>query len=144
MKNGSKPSTMNTSLFDCRKCHEHGHLFRDFPLNAPIKPVVEEKQKDGFTQVLNHKKQTQKKPNQSSGRRNFNNNSFDALNNLPEAEEVENPHKPVDLRNNKGKEKQNQNPVLEQVINLDPKSSQTQLRTQKMKKILQCKWMSKN
>jgi hypothetical protein len=21
--------------FRCRKCHEHGHLFRDFPLNAP-------------------------------------------------------------------------------------------------------------
>jgi hypothetical protein len=21
--------------FRCRKCHEHGHLFRDFPLNSP-------------------------------------------------------------------------------------------------------------
>jgi hypothetical protein len=39
--------------FRCRKCHEHGHLFRDFPLNAPPKREAEEKPKEGFTQVQN-------------------------------------------------------------------------------------------
>jgi hypothetical protein len=39
--------------FRCRKCHEHGHLFRDFPLNATTKSDNPEtsKEKDGFTQV---------------------------------------------------------------------------------------------
>jgi hypothetical protein len=50
--------------FRCRKCHEHGHLFRDCPLNAPTKPKAKEKMKDGFTQVQNRKRKTQKKPNQ--------------------------------------------------------------------------------
>jgi hypothetical protein len=53
--------------FRCRKFHEHGHLFRDFPLNAPTKPEVEEKPKDRFTQVQNHKRQAQKKPNNNGG-----------------------------------------------------------------------------
>jgi hypothetical protein len=99
--------------------------FSDFPLNAPTKPVVEEKQKDGFTQVMNHKKQAQKKPNQSSGRRSFNNNSFDALNNLPEDEEVENPHKSMDQHINKGKEKQNPNPYPKEKKNGSPTQEKT-------------------
>lgn len=41
--------------FHCRKCHEHGHLFRDFPLNLQSKNNVMEARKDaeGFTKVPN-------------------------------------------------------------------------------------------
>jgi hypothetical protein len=39
--------------FRCRKCHEHGHLFHECPLNNPTKTNPEDldKSKDGFTQV---------------------------------------------------------------------------------------------
>jgi len=26
--------------FRCRKCHEYGHLFKDFPLNTPSQPTT--------------------------------------------------------------------------------------------------------
>jgi hypothetical protein len=35
--------------FHCRKFHEHGHLFHDFPLNSPTQLMGEGKPKDGFT-----------------------------------------------------------------------------------------------
>jgi hypothetical protein len=36
--------------FRCRKFHEHGHLFKYFPLNAPPpEKEAEEKPKEGFT-----------------------------------------------------------------------------------------------
>jgi hypothetical protein len=47
--------------FRCRKCHEHGHLFRDCPLNAPTRPTTEEAQQDGFTHVQGCKRHTSKK-----------------------------------------------------------------------------------
>ena len=72
--------------FRCRKFHEHGHLFRDYP-------AKEEKMKDGLTQVQNHRRQTQKKPTTNNGRKNPKTNSFEALINLPMAEEVENPQR---------------------------------------------------
>jgi hypothetical protein len=37
--------------FRCRKCHEHGHLFRDCPLNATATKLNERKQKDDFANV---------------------------------------------------------------------------------------------
>jgi hypothetical protein len=103
--------------FHCRKCHEHGHLFRDFPLNAPTKPEMEEKMKEGFTQVQNRKNQAQKKTHQGGGRKNSNANSFDTLNHLPEVEEIENPHLSADGGNIKSKEKQQKQPRVEQKIN---------------------------
>ena len=45
--------------FRCRRCHEHGHLFRDFPLNNPPgKSAASSDSKDGegFTKVTNHKR----------------------------------------------------------------------------------------
>jgi len=38
--------------FRCRKCHEHGHLFREFPLNVTHKEGNPEsgKDKEGFMQ----------------------------------------------------------------------------------------------
>jgi hypothetical protein len=106
--------------FRCRKCHEHGHLFRDFPLNAPPKPAEEEKPKDGFTQVQNHRRKTQKKPATNNGRKNPNTNSFEALINLPEAEEVENPHKVMGIEGNNNKENQQPKEHLTQGIPGDP------------------------
>jgi hypothetical protein len=37
--------------FRCRKFHEHGHLFRDSPLNSQGPNVGEAKQKYGFTTI---------------------------------------------------------------------------------------------
>jgi hypothetical protein len=47
--------------FRCRKCHEHGHLFRDCPLNAQNSKAGEGKKKDGYTTVTGRKKQPPKK-----------------------------------------------------------------------------------
>jgi hypothetical protein len=79
-------------LFRCRKCHEHGHLFKEFPLNATPKREAEEKSKEGFSQVQNRRRQAQKKPTTNNEKKNPNNNSFESLNRLLEVEEVENPH----------------------------------------------------
>lgn len=50
--------------FVCWKFHEHGHLFKDFPLNQPPKSTPSPKaiDLDGFTKSPNHKKHS-KKPN---------------------------------------------------------------------------------
>jgi hypothetical protein len=113
--------------FHCRKCHEHGHLFRDCPLNVPPRPMAEEKLKDGFTQVSGRKKKNPKKPSQGMGKNISTRNSFDVLNQLPESEEVENPHQQDNQHNDKGKSKQTQDPVLEQIV---PPKSPTQMDAQ--------------
>jgi hypothetical protein len=54
--------------FRCRKCHEHGHLFRECPLNNPTKPSAEDpdKSKDGFIPVTGkHRHQVKKAPPQA-------------------------------------------------------------------------------
>jgi hypothetical protein len=47
-------------LFRCQKCHEHCHMFRHCPHDAPQKDSVNapEKSKDGFTQVPGKKRPT--------------------------------------------------------------------------------------
>jgi hypothetical protein len=47
--------------FRCRKFHEHGHLFRDFPLNATTTKFNESKQKDGFANVTGRRKNPSRK-----------------------------------------------------------------------------------
>ena len=45
--------------FRCRKCHEHDHLFREFPLNNPPKKSAassDSKDGEGFTKVTNRKR----------------------------------------------------------------------------------------
>jgi hypothetical protein len=67
--------------FRCRKCHEHDHLFREFPLNNPPKTAQEDsdKPKDGFTQVTGRRKhQTKRIPPQAPAGPPTK-NSFDAL-----------------------------------------------------------------
>jgi hypothetical protein len=44
--------------FCCRKCHEHGHLFCDFPLNAQNPRAGEKKKKDGYKTITGRKKTT--------------------------------------------------------------------------------------
>jgi hypothetical protein len=62
-------------------------------MRPPPQKEIEEKVNEGFTQVQNRRKQAQKKPTIINGKKKQNNNSFEALNRLPEEEEVENPHK---------------------------------------------------
>jgi hypothetical protein len=76
---------------------------------------MDKKSKDGFTQVTHHKKQPSKKPSQGLDKKIPTNNSFDVLNHLSDAEEVENPHNQGHQRNNKGKAKQSPDPVLEKI-----------------------------
>jgi hypothetical protein len=80
--------------FRCRKCHEHGHLFRDCPLNASAPKQAEVKQKDGFTSVTGRRKNPTKKQNQSSAARTPSKNSFEALNQLQKEVELQIPPKP--------------------------------------------------
>jgi len=48
--------------FRCRKCHEHGHLFRDCPLNAQSKASSHDlnKDSDGFTKIPIRRRHTKK------------------------------------------------------------------------------------
>jgi hypothetical protein len=69
--------------FRCRKSHEHGHFFIDFPLNSPPKREEEEKSKEGFTQVSNQRKQSQNNPTTINIKKKPNNNSFESLNCIP-------------------------------------------------------------
>eukprot|EP00253_Pinus_taeda_P019980 PITA_19980 len=50
--------------FRYRKCHEHGHLFRDCPLNLRSKAPIPETSKDdeGFTKVTGRRKHAKKSP----------------------------------------------------------------------------------
>ena len=50
--------------FRCRRCHAHGHLFRDCPLNASSKTNdhSEKSDSEGFTKVTNQKKHIKKPP----------------------------------------------------------------------------------
>jgi hypothetical protein len=77
--------------FRCRKCHEHGHLFRDCPLNASAPKSSDPKQKDGFTSVTGRRKNPSKKQNQSSTSKNPSKNSFEALNQAPQEKTFQNP-----------------------------------------------------
>lgn len=50
--------------FCFRKCHEHGHLFRDCPLNSQPKTPANDTSKDseGFTKVHNRRRHAKKNP----------------------------------------------------------------------------------
>jgi len=72
--------------FRCRKCHSHGHLFRDCPLNAKpqTSDTLDKLAHDGFTKVANrkrlHKKPSSKrKPMQDTASIPSISNSFEVL-----------------------------------------------------------------
>ena len=48
--------------FRCWKCHEHGHIFRDCPLNSQPKSFANESSKDskGFIKIPNHRRHAKK------------------------------------------------------------------------------------
>jgi hypothetical protein len=77
---------MNTFLFRCRKCHEHGHLFRDCPLNATSKDGNPDanKNKDGFIQVPGRRKQGGWKQVAQENKDLTTNNQYEILQNQPE------------------------------------------------------------
>ena len=64
-------------------------------------------------------KQPWKKSTQADNMKIPTKNSFDALNNLPEMKEVENPHITSDPGKGKGKPKQTLDPVLEKISSRD-------------------------
>jgi hypothetical protein len=79
--------------FHCRKCHEHGHLFRDCPLNVQAPKARDNKKKDNFTTVTGRKKNPPRKKNPDPGPKILTKNSYEILNQLPEDEEIQDPHK---------------------------------------------------
>jgi hypothetical protein len=74
--------------FQCRKCHVHGHLFRECPLNKqtePPKPQLE-KDEECFEKFQAKHKSHKKIPTQPNPKGPCTSNSFDSLENLSEKE----------------------------------------------------------
>jgi hypothetical protein len=88
--------------FRCRRCHEHGHLYRDCPLIKTPARASEIMQKDGFTVVASKKRNTTKKPLPEQKQNVETRNPYEILKHLPEEEEVQDPH------NNQEQKKDNQ------------------------------------
>ena len=68
--------------FRCRKCHEHGHLFRDCPLNKEINKSRSNtmKESDGFQKVVHRSKGSKRGPeNQQREGQQFRQNNFQVL-----------------------------------------------------------------
>ena len=55
--------------FHCRKCHAHGHLFRDYPLNPPSNKrtaTSANSDEEGFTKVPTRKRHHKKTPSSAA------------------------------------------------------------------------------
>jgi hypothetical protein len=72
--------------FRCRKCHEHGHLFRECPLNAVQKEAATDasKDKDGFTQIAGRRRQGTRKQPYQPGKNPLTSNKFATLQDQPD------------------------------------------------------------
>jgi len=72
--------------FRCRKCHEHGHLFRECPLNMPTKEGNPEasKDKDDFIQPAGKRRQGGRKPTAQVSKDPSTSNKFSILQNHTE------------------------------------------------------------
>jgi hypothetical protein len=72
--------------FRCRKCHEHGHLFRECPLNTVQKEGNPEsgKDKDGFVQPAGKRHQGGRKQPAQVSKDPSTSNKFAILQNQPE------------------------------------------------------------
>jgi hypothetical protein len=110
--------------FHCRKCHEHGHLFCDCPLNVQNPKAGEGKKKEGYTTVTGRKRHPPEKKTQESTQNIPTKNSFDILNQLPEEEEVGNPHKKDNQDKEKGKSKHQTEPSKENNQETSPTTQQ--------------------
>ena len=67
--------------FRCRRCHEHGHLYRDCPENNPSnsQKVKEMKYAEGFTKVTRRKRKTKCNQGPEVNKKTSSSNPFDAL-----------------------------------------------------------------
>jgi hypothetical protein len=72
--------------FRCRKYHEHGHLFRECPLNTTSRDENPEanKNKDGFISAAGRRRQGGRRPSGLTTKEPTSNNQFEALQQLPE------------------------------------------------------------
>ena len=70
-KDGMQTLDYEQIPFGCRKCHEYGHLFRDYPMNSPkINPKKGADQPDqGFSKVPSQKRRSRKQENQKVQRK---------------------------------------------------------------------------
>jgi len=84
-------------LFMCWKCHEHGHLFRDFPLNVAHKEGNSEadKDKDGFILASGKKIQAGRKQVTPTNKDPSTSNKYEILQDQPE--NPSNPKNPKDF-----------------------------------------------
>jgi hypothetical protein len=90
--------------FRCRRCHEHGHLYRDCPLLKPVTKATEPAQKDGFVTVTSKRKNPPKKPPPDPKPGITTRNSYEILKKLPDEEEVQDPHKIPQQTQEQGKQ----------------------------------------
>lgn len=68
--------------FRCRKCHENGHLIREYPLNRTTethKEEQEEKFRDTFTRPRTKQRANRKRPSKTSVTRTNTSNAFEVL-----------------------------------------------------------------
>jgi hypothetical protein len=79
--------------FRCRRCHEHDHLFRDCPLIKLATRENDTTQKDGFTTVAAKKRNPPRRQIPDPRQKITTKNSYEILNQLPEDEEIQDPHK---------------------------------------------------
>jgi hypothetical protein len=79
--------------FRCRRCHEHGHLYRDCPVIKQAAKPNETMQKDGFTTVASRRRNPPKKQAANVKQTIATKNAYEILEQLPEEEEIQNPHK---------------------------------------------------
>lgn len=72
--------------FRCRKCHEHKHLFKEFPLNAANKDGNSDarKDKDGFAQAPGKCKQGGRKKTTQENKDPSTNKKYAILQDQPE------------------------------------------------------------
>eukprot|EP00253_Pinus_taeda_P030247 PITA_30247 len=69
-------------LFHCRKCHENGHLIREFPLNKTTDTQTEEQEgnfKDTFTRPRTRQRENRRRPNKTSETQANKSNAFEVL-----------------------------------------------------------------
>jgi hypothetical protein len=78
--------------FRCRRCHEHGHLFRDCPLTKNIAKANEPAQKDRFTTVATKRRNPTKRLIPEQKKNIETKNPYEILKHLPEEGEIQDPN----------------------------------------------------
>lgn len=76
--------------FRCRKCHEHGHMFREFPMNKTMEKPKDNtgKNKEAFTRPTSRQRANRKQQHNASTSIKSTGNTFKVLESETEAEEA--------------------------------------------------------